>query len=77
MISIDVNIFYLFEVGLYQEIASCSNSYSGHFYYSSSAYEQTAFCDMFHAKESGWRECTSCGKVECLNHFSLPTTFVF
>ncbi|XP_004514737.1 B3 domain-containing transcription repressor VAL2 isoform X2 [Cicer arietinum] len=26
------------------------------------AYEQSAFCDMFHANDSGWRECTSCGK---------------
>ncbi|KAK1312287.1 hypothetical protein QJS10_CPA07g01319 [Acorus calamus] len=26
------------------------------------AYEQTIFCDIFHQKESGWRECTSCGK---------------
>ncbi|XP_065031934.1 B3 domain-containing protein Os07g0679700-like isoform X3 [Musa acuminata AAA Group] len=26
------------------------------------AYEQLAFCDIFHQKESGWRECSSCGK---------------
>ncbi|XP_074568531.1 B3 domain-containing protein Os07g0679700-like [Curcuma longa] len=26
------------------------------------AYEQLAFCDIFHQKESGWRECCSCGK---------------
>ncbi|CAI0423797.1 unnamed protein product [Linum tenue] len=26
------------------------------------AYEQTIFCEVFHAKDSGWRECTSCGK---------------
>ncbi|URE41239.1 B3 domain-containing protein [Musa troglodytarum] len=26
------------------------------------AYEQSAFCDIFHQKESGWRECCSCGK---------------
>ncbi|XP_050211286.1 B3 domain-containing transcription repressor VAL2 isoform X2 [Mercurialis annua] len=26
------------------------------------AFEQSTFCDLFHAKESGWRECTSCGK---------------
>lgn len=77
MIGIDVNIFYSVEVGFYQETASCSNSYSGHFSYFSSAYEQSAFCDMFHAKESGWRGCTSCGKVECVNHFPLPTTLVF
>ena len=28
-----------------------------------SAYEQSIFCDVFHSKDSGWRECTSCGKV--------------
>lgn len=27
-----------------------------------SAYEQSIFCNMFHSKDSGWRECTSCGK---------------
>ncbi|XP_039009420.1 B3 domain-containing transcription repressor VAL2-like isoform X2 [Hibiscus syriacus] len=27
-----------------------------------SAYEQSVFCDIFHSNESGWRECTSCGK---------------
>ncbi|XP_057453488.1 B3 domain-containing transcription repressor VAL2 isoform X3 [Lotus japonicus] len=27
-----------------------------------SAYEQSTYCDMFHSKDSGWRECTSCGK---------------
>ncbi|XP_061370747.1 B3 domain-containing transcription repressor VAL2 [Gastrolobium bilobum] len=27
-----------------------------------SAYEQSTFCDMFHSNDSGWRECTSCGK---------------
>lgn len=27
-----------------------------------SAYEQLIFCDTFHLKESGWRECNSCGK---------------
>ncbi|KAL2500310.1 B3 domain-containing transcription repressor VAL2 [Forsythia ovata] len=26
------------------------------------AYEQLVFCEMFHSKETGWRECTSCGK---------------
>ncbi|OVA16677.1 B3 DNA binding domain [Macleaya cordata] len=26
------------------------------------AYEQLFFCDTFHLKESGWRECSSCGK---------------
>ncbi|KAJ4980159.1 hypothetical protein NE237_010939 [Protea cynaroides] len=28
-----------------------------------SAYEQLVFCDAFHSKESGWRECNSCGKL--------------
>ncbi|KAG6736797.1 hypothetical protein POTOM_060309 [Populus tomentosa] len=27
-----------------------------------SAYEQSVFCEVFHSKDSGWRECTSCGK---------------
>ncbi|XP_027335900.1 B3 domain-containing transcription repressor VAL2-like isoform X3 [Abrus precatorius] len=27
-----------------------------------SAYEQSTYCDMFHSNDSGWRECTSCGK---------------
>ncbi|KAF2287980.1 hypothetical protein GH714_003704 [Hevea brasiliensis] len=27
-----------------------------------SAYELSIFCDMFHSKDSGWRECASCGK---------------
>ncbi|XP_024030049.1 B3 domain-containing transcription repressor VAL2 isoform X2 [Morus notabilis] len=27
-----------------------------------SAYEQSVFCDVFHSTESGWRDCTSCGK---------------
>ncbi|XP_023540682.1 B3 domain-containing transcription repressor VAL2 isoform X2 [Cucurbita pepo subsp. pepo] len=27
-----------------------------------SAYEQSIFCDVFHLKDSGWRECASCGK---------------
>ncbi|XP_072997133.1 B3 domain-containing protein Os07g0679700-like [Typha latifolia] len=26
------------------------------------AYEQLVFCDIFHQKESGWRECSYCGK---------------
>ncbi|XP_039136534.1 B3 domain-containing protein Os07g0679700-like isoform X2 [Dioscorea cayenensis subsp. rotundata] len=26
------------------------------------AYEQLIFCDLFHSKESGWRQCISCGK---------------
>ncbi|XP_026446350.1 B3 domain-containing transcription repressor VAL2-like [Papaver somniferum] len=26
------------------------------------AYEQLVFCDTFHVKESGWRDCSSCGK---------------
>ncbi|TYJ44722.1 hypothetical protein E1A91_A02G003600v1 [Gossypium mustelinum] len=27
-----------------------------------SAYEQSIFCDVFHSKDSGWRDCNSCGK---------------
>ncbi|XP_059668138.1 B3 domain-containing transcription repressor VAL2-like [Cornus florida] len=27
-----------------------------------SAYDQLVFCDMFHSKDTGWRDCTSCGK---------------
>ncbi|XVF37411.1 hypothetical protein REPUB_Repub20aG0005500 [Reevesia pubescens] len=27
-----------------------------------SAYEQSIFCDVFHSKDSGWRECSSCSK---------------
>ncbi|GLT41740.1 hypothetical protein SLA2020_157830 [Shorea laevis] len=27
-----------------------------------SAYEQSIFCDMFHSKDSGWRECILCSK---------------
>uniref|UniRef100_A0A0D9X2Y7 TF-B3 domain-containing protein n=1 Tax=Leersia perrieri TaxID=77586 RepID=A0A0D9X2Y7_9ORYZ len=27
------------------------------------AYEQLVFCDIFHQKESGWRDCSFCGKV--------------
>lgn len=27
-----------------------------------SAYEQVVFCDTFHQNDTGWRECTSCGK---------------
>ncbi|KAI3943415.1 hypothetical protein MKW92_046524 [Papaver armeniacum] len=27
-----------------------------------SAYEQLIYCDTFHLKETGWRECTSCRK---------------
>ncbi|CAN1277213.1 B3 domain-containing protein Os07g0679700 [Linum perenne] len=27
-----------------------------------SAYEQSIFCEVFHSKDSGWRECSSCGK---------------
>ncbi|CAI9758850.1 unnamed protein product [Fraxinus pennsylvanica] len=26
------------------------------------AYEQLVFCEMFHSTETGWRECSSCGK---------------
>ncbi|XP_052175016.1 B3 domain-containing transcription repressor VAL2 isoform X2 [Diospyros lotus] len=27
-----------------------------------SAYEQLVYCDTFHSKDTGWRDCTSCGK---------------
>ncbi|KVI03255.1 B3 DNA binding domain-containing protein [Cynara cardunculus var. scolymus] len=27
-----------------------------------SAYEQLAFCEVFHLDDTGWRECTSCGR---------------
>ncbi|KAL7136063.1 hypothetical protein ABFS83_10G004000 [Erythranthe nasuta] len=27
-----------------------------------SAYKQYVFCETFHSEETGWRECTSCGK---------------
>ncbi|GFY81683.1 HSI2-like 1 [Actinidia rufa] len=27
-----------------------------------SAYEQLVFCDTFHSKDTGWRECSTCGK---------------
>ncbi|KAL8224747.1 hypothetical protein R6Q57_017304 [Mikania cordata] len=26
------------------------------------AYEQLTFCELFHLEDTGWRECTSCGK---------------
>lgn len=26
------------------------------------AYEQLAFCELFHLEDTGWRDCTSCGK---------------
>ncbi|GKD91601.1 B3 domain-containing transcription repressor VAL2-like protein isoform X1, partial [Tanacetum coccineum] len=26
------------------------------------AYEQLAFCELFHQADTGWRDCTSCGK---------------
>ncbi|XP_071717686.1 B3 domain-containing transcription repressor VAL2-like [Rutidosis leptorrhynchoides] len=26
------------------------------------AYEQVAFCELFHLEDTGWRECTLCGK---------------
>ncbi|KAK4481263.1 hypothetical protein RD792_012147 [Penstemon davidsonii] len=30
------------------------------------AYKELVFCEMFHSEETGWRECTSCGKrVHC------------
>lgn len=27
------------------------------------AYKEMVFCETFHSEETGWRECTSCGKV--------------
>ncbi|KAJ3682911.1 hypothetical protein LUZ60_013138 [Juncus effusus] len=44
------------------------------------AYEQHIFCDIFHQKESGWRDCTYCGKklhcgcVASRNSFDLLDT---
>lgn len=38
------------------------------------AYEQLTFCDTFHSEDTGWRECTSCGKrlhCGCLASSSL------
>ncbi|CAL0306301.1 unnamed protein product [Lupinus luteus] len=30
------------------------------------AYEQSTYCDVFHSTDSGWRECTFCGKrIHC------------
>lgn len=46
-----------------------------------SAYEQSIFCQVFHAEESGWRECNSCDKVKeekkiiCLNLFCALNMF--
>ena len=39
---------------------------------SRSAYEQSIFCDVFHSKESGWRECTLCGKVRQRSRIQEP-----
>ncbi|KAF3955392.1 hypothetical protein CMV_019390 [Castanea mollissima] len=39
-----------------------------------SVYEQSIFCDVYHSKDSGWRECTSCGKrlhCGCITSISL------
>lgn len=38
------------------------------------AYEQLVFCDIFHQKESGWRDCSFCGKVRrwhCANSVQI------
>jgi hypothetical protein len=32
------------------------------------AYEQLVFCDIFHQKESGWRDCSFCGKVRLVTN---------
>ncbi|KAG2669818.1 hypothetical protein I3843_14G051800 [Carya illinoinensis] len=38
-----------------------------------SAYEDLVFCDMFHSKETGWRECSLCNKrVHCGCIISKP-----
>lgn len=31
--------------------------------YDRTAYKQLVFCEVFHSEETGWRECTTCGKV--------------
>nr|CAB3458985.1 unnamed protein product [Digitaria exilis] len=36
------------------------------------AYEQLVFCDIFHQKESGWRDCSFCGKVRSSNSTIVP-----
>ncbi|PPR88950.1 hypothetical protein GOBAR_AA31735 [Gossypium barbadense] len=45
-----------------------------------SAYEQSIFCDIFHSKDAGWRECSSCGKCcaksQCLGNGSVSTVDV-
>ncbi|GJU67718.1 hypothetical protein Tco_1253977 [Tanacetum coccineum] len=28
----------------------------------STVYEQLAFCELFHQADTGWRDCTACGK---------------
>lgn len=38
--------------------------------YGRTAYKNLAFCEMFHSEETGWRECTSCGKVNLLIAYS-------
>ncbi|OIW19039.1 hypothetical protein TanjilG_10600 [Lupinus angustifolius] len=45
-----------------------------------SAYEQSTYCDVFHSNDSGWRECTFCGKrlhcgcVVSMSQFELLDT---
>lgn len=36
------------------------------FCYFRSAYENSVYCDSFHLEETGWRDCSSCGKVSWL-----------
>lgn len=40
-----------------------------------SAYEQSIFCQVFHAEESGWRECSSCDKVKLKLTVNLNVVF--
>ncbi|KAL6954512.1 hypothetical protein U1Q18_047744 [Sarracenia purpurea var. burkii] len=39
-----------------------SGEYANLCYKCGSAYEQLIFCDTFHSKDTGWRECALCGK---------------
>ncbi|KAJ9543078.1 hypothetical protein OSB04_022785 [Centaurea solstitialis] len=36
------------------------------------AYEQLAFCELFHLNDTGWRECTSCGRIAFSSLIHLP-----
>ncbi|KAI3677764.1 hypothetical protein L6452_37033 [Arctium lappa] len=41
---------------------AAAGDYKKVLYCSSTAYEQLAFCELFHLVDTGWRDCTSCGK---------------